>query len=119
MGYQTDYNLTVKNVKTKEDFRKLLNVLKERNLLMYAFDTGEYLASSQLARFFPYQSVKWYGYEYDMTEISMLPECKGMVFELYGLGEDPTDQWKTYYKDGKSEECPADIVFPKPKTIRW
>ncbi len=119
MGYCTEYCLSVKNVKSGEEFKLLADILKERDLILYAFDRGEYLASAQMAKFFPYESVKWYSYEYDMTEISKLPEFSEMVFELYGVGEDPTDQWKTYYKNGKSEECPADIIFPKPKTIRW
>ena len=52
---------------------------------------------------------KWYDYDEEMLELSkQFPET---VFCLYGDGEESMDVWYKYYKNGKSQYCPAKVTF--------
>lgn len=52
---------------------------------------------------------KWYDYEKDMTLLSA--RFCGILFELYGDGEDAEDIWVQYFKNGMTQYCPGEIVF--------
>lgn len=57
-----------------------------------------------------YQSeIKWYDHDDDMLKLSL--QFPDNVFDLYGEGEEATDMWHTYYKNGKMQHCPASIEF--------
>lgn len=117
MGYYTDYSLEVRNVKTKEDFDRLASALKLKGIMYYALDQGHWEQEHNTAFFDNWESVKWYDHEKDLTEISVL--FSDFTFCLFGIGEDSSDQWKTYFKCGQLECCNAVISFPKPTTINW
>ena len=52
---------------------------------------------------------KWYEHDKEMIELSkQFPET---VFCLYGNGEENGDTWYKYYKNGKSQYCPAKITY--------
>ena len=53
--------------------------------------------------------VYWYTHEEDMAEFSKrYPE---ILFTLYGEGEDNTDIWREYFKNGKYHTIFAKISF--------
>jgi hypothetical protein len=54
-------------------------------------------------------SVKWYGHEEDMKKLSL--KFKDTVFCLRGEGEENKDMWYKYFKNGKMQECYAQITF--------
>ncbi|WP_090739424.1 hypothetical protein [Paenibacillus sp. Mc5Re-14] len=56
-----------------------------------------------------YDSVKWYDHEQDMKYISKL--YSNHIFKLCGEGEDNSDIWVKYFKDGKMQVCRAKITF--------
>ncbi len=52
---------------------------------------------------------KWYDHEADMKNFSRKhPE---IVFELEGNGENNSDMWLKYFKDGKMQVCQAKFEF--------
>ena len=54
-------------------------------------------------------TTKWYDYESDMR--SMSQHFKGVLFTLYGEGEEAGDIWKKYFLDGKCQIAEASIVI--------
>lgn len=55
-------------------------------------------------------AAKWYSWVEDMKELSKIfPET---VFKLHGEGEENDDLWDAYFKNGKEQECRADIIYP-------
>lgn len=56
-------------------------------------------------------SVKWYNHEADMKALSY--KFPGVLFTLFGEGEESGDIWKKYFQDGKMQFCKAVIDFPK------
>ncbi len=52
---------------------------------------------------------KWYNHEIDLREFSKLsPE---VVFKLEGLGEDRSDSWVKYFKNGLVQESIAKVTY--------
>lgn len=115
MGYYTNYNLIVKHMNGTQEYQDLVQMLKAKGILGYALD--EYYDSAYDCEFSSADTVKWYEYNEDMTDISI--HFPDMVFCLEGWGEDSTDIWRAYYKNGKAEYCPAQIIFPEPEKIEW
>lgn len=58
------------------------------------------------------QGVKWYDHENDMIALSRLYPT--VLFALTGTGEEPHDQWRTWYRSGKSVSVEAEIVYVRP-----
>lgn len=57
------------------------------------------------------ESSKWYSYHEDITKFSKTkPDA---IFCLEGEGEESGDNWKLYVKDGHSQECRAELVYPE------
>lgn len=55
-------------------------------------------------------AAKWYTCSADMKEFSLaFPD---VVFKLHGEGEEAGDLWDEYFKNGMSQECRADIIYP-------
>lgn len=55
-------------------------------------------------------AARWYDCNDYMKELSKLfPET---VFKLHGEGEQNDDLWDAYFKNGKWQECRADIIYP-------
>lgn len=55
-------------------------------------------------------AAKWYNCSADMKEFSLaFPD---VVFKLHGEGEESGDLWDEYFKNGMSQECRADIIYP-------
>jgi len=52
---------------------------------------------------------KWYDHQEDMAYLST--KFPGVLFTLYGDGDDTEDLWYEYYKDGMMQSCPAQIKF--------
>lgn len=53
--------------------------------------------------------IKWYDHEDFMRTLSK--KFPRTVFTLKGVGEEPNDHWKKYFKDGKMQACRAKITF--------
>lgn len=98
MGYNTSYNLTLRN--EGDRFYAIVEALKEKEVVGYALD--DFLET--------YDSVKWYDHEQDMKEVSK--QFPDIIFELHGEGEDTGDIWDKYFKNGKIQVCRAEIVIP-------
>lgn len=52
---------------------------------------------------------KWYDFKDDMREVSK--QHPNVLFELSGQGEENSDLWKAYFKDGKMQMCKARIEY--------
>lgn len=53
--------------------------------------------------------IKWYQHKDHCTQVSkMFPD---ELITVDGEGEEQGDQWRAYYKDGKSQYCKAIITF--------
>lgn len=109
MGYYTAYELTVNrydarsdtlsNV-TPDDHDKIVEELRQLDVIGYAL-------SDDLSC---HDAVKWYYHDSDMIQISkMFPS---VLFCLHGEGEETGDIWDSYYLNGKSQHCRAEIVIP-------
>ena len=117
MGYYTDHTLTVRKVKNEEEFNKLNEYLKEKEIINYAIQEGDYDPNHQEAIFYPYDSVKWYDHSEAMVGVA--EKFPKMYFELEGAGEEFGDFWKEYYHDMDIEYCRGEIVYEQPKKVAW
>ena len=98
MGYYTNYSLEVMphSDAVIEKFRN------DNEHAAYALDES---GDSN-------EGTKWYDHNEDLTKLSK--EFPNHIFLLEGKGEESGDIWKTYYKNGKLQECKAKMVFPEP-----
>lgn len=101
MGYYTSYKLT-----SKPDV--LAQVHHEESYTDVG-TSGDYCFSLEEDGS-TYGPCKWYDHEDDMREISK--RHQGVVFKLSGEGEEPSDLWVKYFKNGKMQVCEAQITFP-------
>lgn len=114
MGYYTMFRLTTKRNKYKlMDIVAYMQEQYEDSDKFYPFadEFSDYLRDDSLIGFELGFSdmVKWYEHDEDMRELSKrFPET---VFCLHGEGEESGDLWRTYYKNGKAQECNAKIVY--------
>lgn len=119
MGYYTDYTLTFEIERGRRDivYRvndivELLKEIKKMNVFT-DIDTSNESASKILeaggSDWGFDENLRWYEHDEDMAMLSaMFP---GILFTLHGVGEDSEDLWYSYYKDGKVQCAPANIVF--------
>ncbi len=107
MGYMTNYKLTI----TPEPSKEVLDAMNMHNteydeLTSYGGFQKGFLRSVYEGNA---DDCKWYDHEEDMEKFSKkFPEY---VFALEGRGEEPGDLWFHYFKNGKSQHCPAKISF--------
>lgn len=102
MAYNTEYSLSVLDLGEGdvelEDIEQLLEEAgspRAHGLLYAAYTEG--------------LTTSWYDHELDMRELSR--RTPGVVYALYGRGDEDDDLWIKYFKDGKMQECRATIVF--------
>lgn len=129
MGYYTNFELTYElpaSVVNKEaDFlaecrKKGIKVPHDIKVIIdaeYDLETalekvlldkeGDYLASAYRGYG---QSMKWYDHVKDMKALSQ--QFPTVLFTLKGEGEEAGDLWIKYFRNGKMQECRAEIVFP-------
>jgi hypothetical protein len=95
MGYYTQFDLTadVDEDKLKIILQDLQNTSEEAEL---AFDEYE-------------REAKWYEWCAEMKEFSS--KYPDVLFTLTGIGEEPLDIWKCYFKNGKFQHENAEINF--------
>jgi hypothetical protein len=114
MGYYTTYELSTKGNKYKvSDIVSYMS--KKYHSDSYSYYAFQYefkdnIKDESTSDFELYgEQCKWYEHDEEMIELSLrFPET---VFCLYGEGEESGDIWYTYYKNGKTQYCPAKIVF--------
>lgn len=117
MNYYTAYKLTVRKLKSKEQFVELSNFLKEKEIIGYALCDGSYDPDHREAVFYPFEQVTWYKHAEDMVMIA--ESFSKLYFELEGVGEDIGDFWKEYYHDMDIEYCRGEVVYEQPKKVAW
>ena len=93
MGYYTQHELIITGTKNLEETEIIENEIIEIS------------GNSSLFN----DECKWYDHNDHMKQISQ--KYPDYIFELYGDGEDNGDWWKTYYKNGKLQECLAKIRY--------
>ena len=94
MGYYTYFQLEV--------------IIGESSLVDYKKEISE--ASGYEYGVFDDQ-VKWYDFKQEMEEYSR--KHPDAVFLIKGVGEEQPDLWHAYFKNGKSQMCPAEISYDK------
>lgn len=98
MGYYTAYELSI----IEGDPKGIVENLIEQNE-----DAGD--AIDENGNYI--EECKWYDHDIDMKDFSK--QYPHHLFCLKGKGEEQADLWKTYYKNGKSQECRAIITYPE------
>lgn len=63
------------------------------------------------------QDCKWYDHEEDMVEFSK--KFPDVTFKLYGEGGERDDIWDKYFRNGKKQLCPAEIIIPSINEENW
>lgn len=98
MGYYTYYDLSIDEGSNEEQAKAEsdINALKGANSFIWeAYHEGVH--------------AKWYDHDEEIIEFSKLHP--NIVFSLEGDGEETGDQWFKYYKNGKYQYDPAQIIF--------
>jgi len=96
LGYYTRHELEV--VEGDPDLTTVL--VEENEDASYALESD---GSSS-------ESCKWYEHRKHMREFSA--KYPDALFKLSGEGEESGDIWVEYYRNGKMQNCQAEIVFP-------
>ncbi len=114
MGYYTYFELSTKENKYKiTDIMMYMKKEFQKDYWFYPFERSiENLLFDKETDDFWLDCddvAKWYDFDKEMKELSkQFPET---VFCLYGDGEESGDTWYQYYKNGKSQYCPAKISY--------
>lgn len=87
MGYYTDYDISGNSEEVADAIEKI----------------SEYSWYSRS------MNGKWYNWKEHCTEVSKMFPDRLVVLE--GDGEESGDQWKAYFKNGKSQACKAIVTF--------
>ena len=99
MGYYTDFTIQYEGMLHEGDFLDAFNS-----------PTGYEMGGD-----FQLENVKWYD-QWDNHEKHMRKLSKkfpGILFKVYGIGEDPYDSWMAYYKNGKHVKHRPKVVWPE------
>ena len=94
MGYYTKYVISTKSELTDEMVESLTNLTR------YEFDTD----GNEM-----WADIKWYDYEFEMKEFSM--KFPNTIFIVEGQGEEQSDRWMEYWKNGKSQNAYLRIEY--------
>ncbi len=110
MGYYTDYDLEISGGAQTEV--KGIDAEGKPSSVFVPLDpshiTDEVLALSGYSSF---SEIKWYDHEDHMRQISQ--KYKDLLFTLSGKGEDSSDLWVKYFKNGKMQTARARIEYDK------
>ena len=114
MGYYTRFELNTKG--NKYPINEIAMYMKKKNkesnwFYPFKYDIDDYLFDESKSdfEFGLSEEAKWYDSDEEMKELSkQFPET---VFCLYGDGEESGDTWYQYFKNGKSQYCPAKITY--------
>ena len=112
MGYTTWYTInTQENTYKISDIASYMNKKYMESDWFYPFDVDDYLDDNDVYDFEIEceEWNKWYEHDEEMLELSK--HFPNVVFCLDGEGEENGDIWRTYYKNGKKQYCPAKIIF--------
>lgn len=116
MGYYTYFVADIKNSDS-------VSLERQREASLYLadlFECSEHGKNLILKADYPFSwlssdSMKWYNWERDMTNLSKhFPEVE---FVLYGEGEEREDTWRAFFKNGKCIYQRAHIYYdPEPNS---
>lgn len=97
MGYYTYYKCEIQNRKqiSDETWEQALNIT------IPSYDVP--------LRSIGENHIKWYEHEEEMKDISK--KFPAAIFKLSGEGENAGDLWIKYFKNGKMQECPGQIIY--------
>ena len=106
MGYITFYELRVENAQEfpKEELAKASAALR-RAVLGEEDDDDPF-------NWVSYDWMEWHTHKTDMLALST--QFPDMLFCLYGDGEESTNFWREFFKNGKSCCQPARICYDPP-----
>ena len=96
MGYYTVFNLEWET----NDWLHIIDFLEKNQLDYDAFYSDGKTTGA----------TRWYNYHDQMTKLSL--QFPNTLFILSGEGEDCSDLWKEYFKNGKSKRIDVQIVWP-------
>lgn len=112
MGYRTEFNLFVylsaqeeplneQHFNPTEEVLKIVEELRESSEdAHYALEEDGQTASH----------ASWSEHEQELAEFSK--KYPTILFELAGIGDETTDIWSKYFKNGRMQYCEAVISFP-------
>ena len=127
MGYNTYYELTVDYSKGQVEKEKAkeaeIQEIKDSNLSETTKNRlisdinkeyqNHYVTESDVVNIIGFNPFggksKWYDHESDMISVSK--KFNGVIFVLFGDGDDSEDMWKKYFYNGKMQVANAKITF--------
>ena len=102
MGYYTSFSLYIlEGERPSEDYIEELREICQ--CAEYAIDESGCF----------YSESKWYTHEDDLKKFSSGDNCKDVLFQLEGEGEDNEDLWIKYFKNGKMQICRGEVFYPE------
>lgn len=104
MGYKTDYTLEVSA--PHEDIPESL---------VQALVSNHFFEDRRDSEFF--KNDTWYEWNEDMLKLSKL--YPDVLFELSGEGEESSDIWTYWYRNGQLQGGLAQIVHPEFSEDKW
>jgi len=111
MGYYTKYDFYILKKETN-DYRLSFCEKKERDqVINRLFEISEDARYAINEDGNPIKECKWYGHEKDILHVSV--EFPDVIMALHGEGEERTDCWRKYFKNGKVQYCQAEVFFEK------
>ena len=109
MGYQTNYKLKIKNQEGEDVTKATLASLVEK----YAEDQDiNFVLTIGLSEDGDTEE-PLKGYEHEVNLHSFSKEHPDLLFKLSGEGEESSDIWDKYFKNGKMQKCYAVVVIPE------
>ena len=99
MGYYTQYSFEVKFTDGTSD-EEVIADLRDTN------DNAEYAINADGST---KEECKWYDHVAELKEFSK--RYPSAVLALAGEGEEGGDLWVKYFRNGKCQKCPAQIVY--------
>lgn len=110
MGYCTSYSLELEMYDHKTGARSMCVPTEIQDKVVAALTEFEIIGYALTSDLYCADCVKWYDHDDDMIKVSkMFPD---VLFCLHGEGESNDDLWDTYYLNGKTQDCPATVVYP-------
>ena len=102
MGYYTYYSLNVEDEKGKKLPKEKLDAIAQEIERLHVFEDGNVEDGYN-------GYAKWYDFEQDMCALSY--KFPGVLFSLYGGGEDSADMWVEYFLEGSCQYERVEIRY--------